>query len=109
MKTSLTDKQYRIMSVIVHGDGVDEAGNRIPVDMARLLELLSYRTSRDSMQFSIRALIKNGLLVKSSDLRRGARRVVYQPTKIGLQLFSREVSSVASHAREEELSEYFDV
>ena len=111
MKTTLTDKQYRIMSVIIHGDGCDEDGKRIPVDMSRLLDLLSYRTSRDSMQFSIRALVKNGLVMKDSDLRRGARRVIYQPTKLGLQLFGRVVTPVAasSRAREDGLSEFFEV
>lgn len=110
MKTSLTDKQYRIMSVIVHGDGIDESGQRIPVDMSRLLDLLSYRTTRDSMQFSIRALVKNGLIGKDTDLRRGARRVIYKPTKLGLQLFGRIVDPAASRAHaKDDLSKFFEV
>jgi len=86
MKTQLTDKQYKIMVVICDGNGRDDEGGVIPVDMEELLDRLAYKTTKDSMQFSIRALVKNRLITKDYENRRGARRVVYLPTKGGLQL-----------------------
>ncbi|MPS48539.1 hypothetical protein [Methylobacillus sp.] len=84
MHYDLTDKQYKIMVVICEGEGKDVGGKLIPVDMDRLLERLAYRTNKSSMQFSIRALIKHGFIVKDYDKRRGAKRVVYVPTKAGM-------------------------
>lgn len=82
----LTDKQYKILTVLCHGNGNDEEGKLVPCDAEELLERLAYRTSKDSMQFSIRALIKRGLLVKDFVNRRGARRVLYVPTKKAMQV-----------------------
>jgi hypothetical protein len=80
--TNLTDKQYRILTVICTGNGKDEKGLFVPVDLDELLDRLSYRTSKESMQFSIRALIKNRLVSKDYQLRRGSRRAIYSPSKI---------------------------
>ena len=82
----LTDKQYRIMLVICDGNGKDDAGNFVPVDMDELLDRLSYRTTKQSMQFSIRYLMRRNLVEKGSDVRRGARRVTFTPTKLGRQI-----------------------
>lgn len=81
-RANLTDKQYRILTVIVTGNGRDDAGDVDPVDMTELLDRLSYRTSKDSMQFSIRALVKHGLVEKAYLKRRGATRAVFKPTHL---------------------------
>lgn len=82
----LTDKQYKILTVLCHGNGKDDEGTLIPCDMDELLERVAYRTSKCSMQFSVRALVKRKLLTKGSELRRGARRVTFIPTRICMQI-----------------------
>jgi len=83
----LTTKQYAIMSVIGKGNGKDAAGNLIPADLNELLERIDYRTTKESMQFSIRALIKAKMLYKGHrETRRGRGRVTYYPTEFGLQM-----------------------
>lgn len=84
--TNLTDKQYRIMVVICDGNGLDDAGQFIPIDLDQLLERVSYRTGKESMQFSIKALMRHGYVKKDYEKRREARRVIYIPTKTGKQI-----------------------
>lgn len=86
LATNLTDKQYRIMVVICDGNGLDENGIFVPIDLDQLLERVSYRTGKDSMQFSIKALMRHGYVKKDYEKRREARRVVYIPTKSGKQI-----------------------
>lgn len=86
MKTTLTDKQYKIMIVICDGNGRDDNGVFIPVDIVELLDRLAYRTTKASMQFSIRALVRHRLITKGYEARRGAKRVTYTPTSLGRQL-----------------------
>lgn len=79
-----TDKQLAIMSVIAEGNGVNVVGDFVPVDIDQLLERLPYKTSKQSMQFSIRTLIKHGALTKGeTDSRRGRKRRVYIATELG--------------------------
>jgi hypothetical protein len=86
LATNLTTKQYKIMVVLCDGNGLDENGNFIPADLDQLLERVSYKTGKDSMQFSIKALIRHGYVKKGYEKRRNARRVVYTPTKSGKQI-----------------------
>jgi DNA-binding MarR family transcriptional regulator len=80
----LTTKQIDIMRVIVAGDGRDAGGNLIPVDLDQLLERLQYATTKASIQFSIRALIKHNLIYKAgTETRRGRLRVRLAPTERG--------------------------
>ena len=78
----LTPKQTQITDTIIKGnpDGTW-------VDMDQLLENLPYRTSKSSMQFSIRYLIEKGVLEKRDcELRRGQARRVYAPTALAYEL-----------------------
>lgn len=81
----LTNKQYKILTVLCHGNGKDKDGNHIPCDLDELLERVAYKTTKDSMQFSIRALVKRGLITKGKEYRRGANRVVYIPSRLAMQ------------------------
>jgi hypothetical protein len=85
---NLTDKQYRILSVVVHGNGKDEEGKFIPCDIDELLERLTYETTKQSMQFSIRALEARRLVSREYEKRRGARRMLLVPTIKAKQLMS---------------------
>lgn len=82
----LTNKQYKILTVLCHGNGKDEEGKLIPCDLDQLLERVAYETTKASMQFSIRALIKRGMLKKDTEARRGAKRVIYIPTRAAMQV-----------------------
>lgn len=75
----LSPKQWKIMDVIIQAN---RDGSW--VDLDQLLERLDYKPSKQSMQFSIRALIGRGLIEKRpAELRRGAKRRVYAPTAQG--------------------------
>jgi len=79
---NMTEKQMQIMRVVLRGN---EDGSFC--DMDELLKRLPYKVSKMALQFSIRALIKNGLLIKQErELRRGRRRVVFSATELGFQL-----------------------
>lgn len=75
----LTTKQTELMNVIVRGNGPDD-----PPDLDEVLERVRYSTTKASLQFSIRALIKHGLVEKRGvEKRRGRHRVVLEATPIG--------------------------
>lgn len=81
----LTMKQIEQLKVICPGnpDGTD-------ADLDEVLERLSYRTTKQSFQFSLRALIKKGLVVKGPRVsRRGRERQTLTPTALGLGFFPR--------------------
>lgn len=75
----ITAKQMEILRLIRRGNP-DESF----IDLDQLLERLSYRPSKASMQFSIRALIKRGLIEKKDlEVRRGAKRITFCLTPKG--------------------------
>lgn len=90
----MTQKQIQIMKLVVAGNGLNEKGELIPVDLNELLERLPYKTSKDSMHFSIRALMRRGMLFKAGlERRRNRMHLVLLPTKLG-------IASVATKAVE---------
>lgn len=89
---NMTAKQLQIMRVITAGSGKDETGQDIPVDMDELLARLPYKTSKESMQFSIRALIRHDYITKSiRDYRRGRSRVCFHVTPTGASMVTSSV------------------
>lgn len=70
----VTKKQIALLAAIRKGG---DSGNFPDID--QVLKNLSYETTKQSLQFSIRALIKNGWVVKGDlEVRRGQeRRVVF--------------------------------
>lgn len=73
-ENKLTDKQRSVLDVIKKGnsDGTN-------VDIDQILERIEYTTTKESLQFSLRFLIKRGLIMKVGlQLRRGKNRVIYQ-------------------------------
>src|SRR5690554_1562181 len=83
----LTKKQHQIMDVIMKGN-VDEDNYTISwVDLDQLVERLPYKTSKDSIIFSIRALIAKGLVEKGArELRRGRVRGTLVPTDLAFDV-----------------------
>lgn len=97
----LTDKQIELMRVIIAGN---ETGD--PTDLDQVLERLKYETTKESVQFSIRALIKHGLIEKvGSEKRRGRRRVLIGATILGNHFAGPKFSSpmVISVQEDEEI------
>lgn len=79
---NLTTKQFQILAVILKGNPDGSF-----VDMDQLLENLPYETTKESMQFSIRALINKNMIEKrGQESRRSKKRVVFAPTELSYKL-----------------------
>ena len=82
----LTTKQCELMRVIVAGN---EDGSACDLD--QILDRVRYETTKQSLQFSIRALIKHGLIEKVGPYkRRGRPRQIIAATELGKAYASRK-------------------
>lgn len=82
----LTTKQIHLLTVIRDGN---PDGRR--ADLDQILIRLPYETTKQSLQFSIRALIRKGLIQKEdAEKRRGKRRRVIGLTDLGKLLLNSE-------------------
>ncbi|EOK1927518.1 hypothetical protein ACJV9D_001988 [Escherichia coli] len=79
---TLTDKQKDIIKTLNLGY---ERGHLLDLD--ELLEVLPYKTTKQSIQFSIRALIKKGLVEKGHTRQRSDNR--YHRRTLGLSTLGR--------------------
>lgn len=79
---TLTDKQKDIIKTLNLGY---ERGHLLDLD--ELLEVLPYKTTKQSIQFSIRALIKKGLVEKGYTRQRSDNR--YHRRTLGLTTLGR--------------------
>lgn len=85
----LTTKQIELMRVISAGNS--DGSN---VDLDQLLSRLSYRTTKASLQFSIRALINKDLIEKAArEVRRNRERQTIAVTLYGSGFFPRPTLS----------------
>lgn len=81
--TRLTVKQIQILQTI----NQHWLTHRQEIDVDQLLESLPYQTTKQSMQFSIRALIKKGVILKCEcEVRRGRQRRILKITDHGKRL-----------------------
>jgi predicted transcriptional regulator len=79
MNMTMTSKQFQIMTTILKGN---DDGSFLDLD--QVIQKLSYKTTKQSLQFSIRALIRKGLVTKQEqEKRRGRSRAIVSPTKNG--------------------------
>lgn len=77
----LTTKQMQIMATVVRAN---PDGSYL--DMDQIVEKVPYETTKQSMQFSIRALIKKGLLEKkTNEVRRSRSHIIISPTLLGME------------------------
>lgn len=76
----LTEKQIQIISTIrAHSEVYGE-----DIDMNQLIDSLPYKTTKESLQFSIRALIRKGMVSKGETVtRRGRSRRTFIITEFG--------------------------
>lgn len=78
----LTKKQLSLIAAIQKGG---ERGE-LP-DLNQILQNLNYETSKQSLQFSIRALVRKGVIEKRElEARRGQQRRVLSLTAAGYQI-----------------------
>jgi len=96
----LTAKQQELIRVVV---AANPDGS--PCDLDQILERLSYGPTKESLQFSIRALIRHELIEKKgSEVRRDRRRVLIVPTEMGKHFAApRPAPSFISSEVEEEI------
>jgi hypothetical protein len=78
----LTTKQRQIVDTILKGN---PDGSWLDFD--QLLEKVPYEVSKDSMHFSLRALIVKGMIEKKDlEVRRGQPRRIIAPTGLAYQV-----------------------
>lgn len=102
----LTKKQKNIMDVVIAGN--TDGSN---VDLDQILERLPYETTKASLQFSLRALILQGLLKKEDpEKRRDRRRAVIAATEMGESLTRGLPATSATHLYPdiESINEYLE-
>ena len=86
MRRKISEKQRHIIKAVVKGNRA-ESGEVISwLDIDQLLERIPYTTSKDSMQFSLRHLIKRGFIVNGTpEVRRDRKRRILMPTDKGVK------------------------
>lgn len=97
----LTPNQIEVLSVVADGN---EDGS--PTDLDEILERVSYKPTKQAIQFTIRSLVKYELIEKvGSENRRDRKRVLIGATALGLHFaFANKKSpSFVSSAIEDEL------
>jgi hypothetical protein len=82
-KTKLTAHQMEVLRIIIKGN--DSPSPELALaDLDEVLDRVSRDTSKQSMQFTIRSLVHNGMIVKCDRARRRGRlRVTYKATELG--------------------------
>jgi DNA-binding MarR family transcriptional regulator len=102
----LTTKQITLLTAIVNGNGPND-----PLDLDQLLDKIDYETTKQSLQFSIRALINRNMIVKDGpQRRRGRMRQVISPTPQGRDIIGNHKPSVPAYvvSEDDELMETLD-
>ena len=80
----MTQKQLELLHLLYkkNPDGTN-------LDIDQITEALSWKPSKQSLQFSLRALIAHGLIRKTApELRRDRRRTVIEVTELGKHFFN---------------------
>lgn len=90
---NLTAKQIEILGIVIAGNGKADGGRLIPCDLDQIIERLSYKPTKDAIQFSIRNLITKGVIQKAgTEKRRDRRRVLIAPTDLGKSIYLAETN-----------------
>lgn len=97
---ALTKKQTELIQVIAAGN---EDGTH--ADLDQVIERLSYSPSKQSIQFSIRALVVKELITKDGrEKRRGRMRALIAPTIMGRHFAGpRSAAAIISTDLDEEI------
>jgi DNA-binding MarR family transcriptional regulator len=95
-------------------DFLNTVGRRNPdggaLDLDQLIERLMHKPSKQSVQFSIRALIAHGLIQKDApEKRRGRTRTIISLTKAGEMMIGKPKAPIVETIPDELLDELSDV
>lgn len=83
-KTKLTANQFEVLRLVVVGNPGSSDPSDFNCDIDQVLERLSRQTTKQALQFTIRSLVHNGMMVKVPRVqRRGRLRVTFEATEIG--------------------------
>lgn len=92
----LTAYQQEILNAVR-----DCAGRGFDIDLDQLLECLSWKPTKQSLQFSIRALVAKKMLVKTGfQVRRGRKRVCFALDAAGRAVFDPRGAPAQEKAQE---------
>lgn len=87
----LSRKQKAIMRCLVDGYINPETDKKEWLDMSLLVDAVPYETTKDSMHFSIRHLMRRGLVERGARTKRRGRLVKpLIPTNLAMDIFSPE-------------------
>lgn len=91
IEETISPKQISIVEVVIAGNGKNEYGKFVPCDLDQIIERINYQVGKEAIQFSIRTLIRRGLIEKTgTENRRERRRVLISPTMAGKRFFFAE-------------------
>jgi len=94
----LTAKQIELLRVINQGNT-----DGSPTDLDEVIERVSYKPTKQSIQFSIRALIAHGLIEKGTgEKRRGRVRAIIKITPAGATIMGAKTAGPSFVVSEEE-------
>lgn len=83
-KSKVTAKQFEVLDLIVKGNPSTATEAHSLIDLDQLLERMKRETTKQAMQFIIRALVTNQMIEKAGqEKRRGRVRITYRPTALG--------------------------
>lgn len=81
-----TGHQYEVLRIVIAGNSVPDSTLQL-ADLDEILERTTRTTSKQSMQFTIRALVQAGMIEKAGRVtRRGRLRVTFNATDLGKQI-----------------------
>lgn len=86
---TITKKQLAIIKVICEGNSDGSY-----CDLDQIIDRVAYETTKPAVQFVMRSLVTKSVAEKAGMMyRRGAQRVVYIPTKVGIRIYKSEFKS----------------
>lgn len=81
-----TGHQYEVLRIVIAGNLVSDPTLQL-TDLDEILERTTRKTTKQSMQFTVRALIQAGMIEKAGQVtRRGRFRVTFTATDLGKQI-----------------------
>ena len=87
----LTRKQREILKIVLEGNVSEKNGRFCDADIDEILERLPYKTTKQSLQFSLRSLVAKKMVEKGEcECRRGRSRRTFSPTEMTKKIFSVE-------------------
>lgn len=86
---ALTKNQTHVLTTLFKAESFHDTPDSQKMDLDQLIEKVPYNVTKESIQFTLRFLVKRGYVEKAgTESRRGKRRVLWNLTKPGQILTS---------------------